>query len=89
MELYRVSNIHFYNDYKRSSEFVIAGMCLMFTGRGSIGIHLALIGFRLSIHFNTKSGIIAEAKDWEEAKLKLNEIVGYEALPVSDREAGR
>lgn len=78
MELYRVSHVQFYNDYKSKSEFVICGICLMFAGHGSIGIHLALIGFRLSIHLNTKSGIEAERSQWEETKCKLKEVTGMD-----------
>lgn len=50
----------------------------MFAGNGSIGIHLALIGFRLSIHLNTKSGIEAERAQWQETKRKLKEVTGVD-----------
>lgn len=84
MQLYKIENIHFYHDYGRSNEWVFIGLCFMATGRGSVGIHVALLGFRLSIHFNTQDGIEAKARDWNESKNKLNEIVGKEVLSSED-----
>lgn len=76
MELYRVSSCQFWSDLKFKGEFVVFGLVLMKLGHGGVGFNLALLGMRLSVHFNTKSGIEREKVEWAETLKKLKEVTG-------------
>lgn len=76
MELYRVSSYHFWSDLQFKGEFVVFGLALMKFDHGGVGFNLALLGIRLSVHFNTKSGIERQKAKWAETLKKLNEVTG-------------
>lgn len=78
MDLYRVSHVHFWNDLKAGRELVIFGLVLMRFNHGGVGFNVALMGLRLSVHFNTRAGIERERVQWEHTKSKLKEVTGID-----------